>query len=47
VLGGGNARLLKKMPPNTRVGDNAKAFQGGYRLWTKLYSGSTRRRFGH
>ena len=47
VLGGGNARLLKKLPPRTRVGDNAKAFQGGYRLWTKLYSGSTRKRFVH
>jgi polyphosphate glucokinase len=33
VLGGGNARLLKKLPPGTRLGDNANSFRGGYRLW--------------
>jgi polyphosphate glucokinase len=47
VLGGGNARLLKKLPPGTRLGSNADAFQGGYRLWTKLYSGATHERFVH
>jgi len=47
VLGGGNAKLLKKLPPGTRLGSNANAFQGGYRLWTKLYSGSTHKRFVH
>lgn len=47
VLGGGNARLLKKLPPRTCVGDNAKAFQGGYRLWSTLYNGSTGKRFVH
>ena len=47
VLGGGNARLLKKLPPGTRLGNNANAFQGGYRLWTTLYSGSTHERFVH
>jgi predicted NBD/HSP70 family sugar kinase len=41
VLGGGNSRLLKKLLPNTRLGDNSNAFQGGYRLWTKPYNGST------
>lgn len=35
VLGGGNARLLKKLPPDTRLGNNANAFQGGIRVWTK------------
>jgi polyphosphate glucokinase len=35
VLGGGNARLLKKLPPGSRVGDNANAFRGGLRLWSK------------
>ena len=35
VLGGGNARLLKELPPQTRLGDNANAFQGAYRLWEK------------
>lgn len=33
VLGGGNARLLKKLPPRTRLGDNTHAFIGGFRLW--------------
>jgi len=36
VLGGGNARLLKKLPPGACLGDNANAFRGGYRLWTKI-----------
>ena len=47
VLGGGNARLLKKLPPGARLGSNADAFQGGYRLWAKLYSGSTHEQFAH
>ena len=33
VLGGGNARLIEKLPPKCRVGDNANAFLGGFRLW--------------
>lgn len=33
VLGGGNARLLKALPPGVRLGDNSNAFVGGYRLW--------------
>jgi polyphosphate glucokinase len=33
VLGGGNAKLLKKPPPGCRLGDNANAFRGGFRLW--------------
>jgi polyphosphate glucokinase len=33
VLGGGNAKLLKRLPPDTRLGENANAFRGGYRLW--------------
>ena len=47
VLGGGNARLLKTLPPGTRLGDNSNAFRGGYRLWNKLYGGSTHSRFAH
>jgi len=35
VLGGGNARLLKQLPAATRIGDNANAFRGGLRLWSK------------
>lgn len=33
VLGGGNAKKLKKLPPHTRLGDNRNAFSGGFRLW--------------
>jgi hypothetical protein len=33
VLGGGNAKELKQLPPNCRVGNNANAFSGGFRLW--------------
>ena len=33
VIGGGNARKLKTLPPGTRLGDNANAFLGGFRLW--------------
>jgi polyphosphate glucokinase len=35
VLGGGNVKKLKELPPNTRAGDNANAFLGGFRLWDK------------
>jgi polyphosphate glucokinase len=35
VLGGGNARLIEKLPLDTRLGDNANAFRGGFRLWRK------------
>jgi len=33
VLGGGNVKNLKKLPPSCRTGDNANAFVGGFRLW--------------
>jgi polyphosphate glucokinase len=33
VLGGGNAKLLEKLPPGCRAGDNANAFTEGFRLW--------------
>jgi polyphosphate glucokinase len=33
VLGGGNARLIKKLPPDVKLGENSLAFEGGYRLW--------------
>jgi hypothetical protein len=35
VLGGGNAKHIKNLPPNTRMGDNRNAFVGGSRLWDK------------
>jgi polyphosphate glucokinase len=33
VLGGGNAKKLKKLPAGCRAGTNANAFIGGFRLW--------------
>jgi polyphosphate glucokinase len=33
VLGGGNVKKLKKLPPHCRPGDNFNAFIGGFRLW--------------
>jgi predicted NBD/HSP70 family sugar kinase len=33
VLGGGNARRLKKLPRGVRLGGNLHAFAGGLRLW--------------
>jgi len=33
VLGGGNARELDELPPNSRLGRNEDAFLGGFRLW--------------
>lgn len=34
VLGGGNTKLLEVIPANCRLGDNANAFLGGFRMWT-------------
>jgi polyphosphate glucokinase len=33
VLGGGNVKLLKMLPPDARLVSNANAFVGGFRLW--------------
>jgi polyphosphate glucokinase len=33
VLGGGNVKLLKELPPGCRTGDNANAFKGGFLMW--------------
>lgn len=33
VLGGGNVKKLKELPPGTRLGNNANAFVGGFRIW--------------
>ena len=35
VLGGGNVRKLKKLPPGARLGNNENAILGGFRLWQK------------
>ncbi|HEV2436416.1 MAG TPA: ROK family protein [Verrucomicrobiae bacterium] len=47
VLGGGNARLLKKLPPGSCLGNNANAFRGGYRLWSKTLTRPGNERFVH
>jgi polyphosphate glucokinase len=36
VLGGGNAKQLKELPSEMELGDNSKAFKGGFRLWEGL-----------
>ena len=33
VLGGGNALKLGRLPRKARLGDNANAFKGGFKLW--------------
>ena len=33
VIGGGNTKKLKDLPPGCRPGENANAFVGGFRLW--------------
>jgi polyphosphate glucokinase len=43
VVGGGNARLLKKLPPGAYLGENANAFRGGFRLWDKKWGGERAR----
>ena len=35
VLGGGNVKKLRDLPPGCRAGDNANAFLGGFRLWAE------------
>lgn len=35
VIGGGNAKNIKKLPPDARLGDNQNAFVGGFSLWEK------------
>jgi polyphosphate glucokinase len=35
VLGGGNVKRLRKLPPKCRAGDNRNAFLGGFRLWER------------
>jgi 6-phosphogluconate dehydrogenase (decarboxylating) len=35
VLGGGNSKFLKELPDGVRLGANANAFKGGFRLWNE------------
>ena len=44
VLGGGNAKNLKALPPLCRLGSNANAFKGGFHLWEMRDKASTDRR---
>jgi predicted NBD/HSP70 family sugar kinase len=39
VLGGGNSKNLETLPPGCRLGDNANAFIGGFRLWEPASQG--------
>lgn len=33
VIGGGNSKMLDELPEGCRLGDNANAFVGGFRMW--------------
>ncbi len=35
VLGGGNSKNLRELPEGVKLGSNANAFLGGFRLWDK------------
>jgi polyphosphate glucokinase len=47
VLGGGNVKKLDQLPPHARLGDNANAFTGGYRLWDDAIVGAGADEPGH
>ncbi len=44
VLGGGNVEKLGRLPPKARLGDNANAFKGGFKLWDTHAPGKRRTR---
>lgn len=44
VLGGGNAVLVDNPPKKVRFGDNANAFEGGFRMWKRGTRSARRRR---
>ncbi len=35
MLGGGQAKKLRRAPPGARLGDNLLAIEGGLRLWNE------------
>jgi len=37
ILGGGNAKKLKELPPGAKLGTNENAFLGGFRMWEKKH----------
>ncbi len=43
VLGGGNSKNLEELPKGCRLGDNANAFTGGFRLWEKPQTAARQR----
>jgi polyphosphate glucokinase len=48
VIGGGNARKLKRLPKNARLGSNDFAFLGGFRVWHQAATTpGTARAHGH
>jgi polyphosphate glucokinase len=38
VIGGGGVKAFDELPPNSRRGSNASAFEGGFRLWQPEWS---------
>jgi polyphosphate glucokinase len=44
VLGGGQTKKLKKLPPGVRLGNNEHAILGGQRLWEEPRPASRRRK---
>ena len=38
VLGGGNAKHMRELPRDVRMGDNANAFRGGLRMFGSDYT---------
>jgi polyphosphate glucokinase len=44
VLGGGNADKLGSLPEKARLGNNANAFLGGFRLWSPTAAANSARR---
>ena len=47
VIGGGNAKKLKELPKGCRLGENANAFLGGFRLWNDMNSGRKQSKVPH
>jgi polyphosphate glucokinase len=36
LIGGGNAKLMKDLPPHVILGANSNAIEGGIRLWQEV-----------
>jgi len=41
VIGGGNVKKLKRLPPGARAGSNDNAHRGGVRLWKEVVSSAS------